>query len=54
MAALNGGYHVAFLIGALFTLAAAAIAATVLRPGVPAAQDEEEMGGGRLATAEAE
>lgn len=53
MVALNGGYHVAFLIGAVFTLAGAAIAATVLRPGLPAAQGEEAMHG-QLAAAEAE
>ncbi|HEY2789028.1 MAG TPA: MFS transporter [Gaiellales bacterium] len=53
LVALNGGYHVAFLIGAVFTLAGAAIAATVLRPGLPAAQGEEAMHG-QLAGAEAE
>jgi MFS family permease len=52
LVALNGGYHVAFLIGAVFTLAGAAIAATVLRP-LPAAQGEEAMHG-QLAAAEAE
>jgi hypothetical protein len=36
-AALNGGYHVAFLIGAIFALAAAAVAAALLRPGAAAA-----------------
>jgi EmrB/QacA subfamily drug resistance transporter len=30
--ALNGGYHVAFLVGALFAAAAAAIGGTLLRP----------------------
>ena len=51
LVALNGGYHVAFLVGAVFTLAAAAIAATVLRPGMPAAPgrggDARAAGGGR-------
>jgi MFS family permease len=32
LAALNGGYHVAFLIGALFAVAAAAVGAALLRP----------------------
>ena len=32
LAALNGGYHVAFLVGAVFALAAAAIGGTLLRP----------------------
>ena len=49
LVALNGGYHVAFLIGAVFTLAAAAIAAAVLRAGVPAAEHGDEAVG-RLAT----
>ena len=49
LVALNGGYHVAFLIGAVFTLAAAAIAAVVLRAGVPAAEHGDEAVG-RLAT----
>ena len=30
--ALNGGYHLAFLVGALFAVAAAAIGAVFLRP----------------------
>jgi EmrB/QacA subfamily drug resistance transporter len=53
LVALNGGYHVAFLIGAVFTLAAAAIAGVVLRAGAPAAAHGDE-GVGRLAAAEAE
>jgi EmrB/QacA subfamily drug resistance transporter len=32
LAALNGGYHVAFLIGALFAVAAGAVGAALLRP----------------------
>jgi EmrB/QacA subfamily drug resistance transporter len=45
LVALNGGYHVAFLVGALFTLAAAAIGATVLRAGMtaPAHAGDEAM-----------
>jgi hypothetical protein len=34
LAALNGGYHVAFLAGAVFALAAAAIGGTVFRVGL--------------------
>jgi len=36
-AALTGGYHLAFLVGALFALAAAAIGATLLRSGTAGA-----------------
>jgi len=37
LAALTGGYHVAFVVGALFAAAAAIVAATLLRsPGAPA------------------
>jgi len=37
LAALTGGYHVAFIVGALFAAAAAIVAATLLRsPGAPA------------------
>ena len=32
IAALNGGYHVAFLIGALFAVAAVAVGVALLRP----------------------
>ena len=40
--ALNGGYHVAFLAGAVFAAAAAAIGGTLLRPGeMPAEFDAE-------------
>ena len=35
LAALNSGYHVAFLVGALFALASAALAAVLLRPAAP-------------------
>ena len=43
-AALTGGYHVAFLIGAAFTLIAAGLAVLVLRPiamGAPAEVHDE-------------
>ena len=36
LAALNGGYHVAFLVGAFFAVAAAAIGGSLLRSGAPA------------------
>jgi EmrB/QacA subfamily drug resistance transporter len=36
LVALTGGYHVAFLVGALFAAAAAAIGAALLRPGAAA------------------
>jgi hypothetical protein len=39
-AALTGGYHVAFLLGAAFTLLAAALAVLVLRPIAMAAPAE--------------
>jgi hypothetical protein len=41
--ALNGGYHLAFLVGALFALAAAAIGGIFLRPqAMPAEAHEAE------------
>ena len=48
LAALNGGYHVAFLIGAVFAFAAAAIGASVLRADVQAHAGHEPAG--QLAT----
>jgi MFS family permease len=39
-AALNGGYHVAFLIGAVFAFAAALLSAVFLRKGVSADRPE--------------
>jgi hypothetical protein len=36
LAALNGGYHLAFLIGAVFALLAAAVAAALIRSEAPA------------------
>jgi EmrB/QacA subfamily drug resistance transporter len=38
--ALTGGYHAAFLVGALFALAAAVIGGALLRVGVPGAAEE--------------
>jgi hypothetical protein len=35
VAALNSGYHVAFLVGALFAIAAAVVGAALLRPAAP-------------------
>jgi EmrB/QacA subfamily drug resistance transporter len=42
--ALTGGYHAAFLVGAVFALAAAVIGGTLLRAGVPGAEAEEPIG----------
>jgi hypothetical protein len=36
--ALNSGYHLAFLVGALFATAAAAVGAALLRPAAPPAR----------------
>ena len=41
--ALNGGYHAALVVGALFALAAAAIGAAVLRTNAAAARAEGEL-----------
>jgi predicted MFS family arabinose efflux permease len=54
LVALNGGYHVAFLIGAVFTLAAAAIAAVVLRAEMKAPADDRDDAMGRIAATEGE
>jgi EmrB/QacA subfamily drug resistance transporter len=51
LAALTGGYHVAFFAGALFAVAAAALGAALLRPGRQQA-GEPEAGVGAPATAE--
>jgi EmrB/QacA subfamily drug resistance transporter len=40
LAALNGGYHLAFLVGALFTAGAAVVGATLLRAGAHAPAHE--------------
>jgi EmrB/QacA subfamily drug resistance transporter len=53
LAALTGGYHAGFLLGALFTIGAAVLAAAVLRPTAPPAHEGEE-GMGVPAFAEAE
>jgi EmrB/QacA subfamily drug resistance transporter len=53
LAALNSGYHLAFLVGALFAVAAAVLGAVLLRPGVPAAAHAAEPTGAP-ATAEAD
>jgi EmrB/QacA subfamily drug resistance transporter len=42
LAALTGGYHVAFLVGALFAAGAAALGAALLRPGALAEHAEDE------------
>src|SRR5215208_2317334 len=41
LVALTGGYHVAFLVGALFAFGAAAVGATLLRPAADTAHVEE-------------
>ena len=46
LAALTGGYHIAFLIGALFAAAAAVIGATLLRAGAAAPAHGREEGVG--------
>jgi EmrB/QacA subfamily drug resistance transporter len=43
-AALTGGYHVAFLVGAIFAAAAAALGAFALRARTPASADERDKG----------
>jgi EmrB/QacA subfamily drug resistance transporter len=45
LAALTGGYHAAFLVGALFAVAAAVIGAVLLRAGAPSAAHEGAEGG---------
>jgi MFS family permease len=42
LVALNGGYHVAFLVGAIFAVAAAVVGAVFLRTRAPAAAHEGE------------
>jgi MFS family permease len=41
LAALNGGYHVAFLVGAVFAATAAAVGGLLLRPSAAQAPDHE-------------
>jgi EmrB/QacA subfamily drug resistance transporter len=43
LAALTGGYHLAFLVGALFAGVAALLGAALLRPGLHAAEAEGEQ-----------
>ena len=54
IAALNGGYHAAFLVGALFAAGAAVIGAVFLRAGAQARAHEGEEPSGAAATAEAD
>jgi MFS family permease len=50
LAALNGGYHLAFIVGAIFAVAAGAIAAALIRADAAAtAHTPEEAGAGALA-----
>jgi hypothetical protein len=52
VAALTGGYHAAFLVGAIFALAAAGIGASLLRVTTPAtAAHAEPAGDGEAAPA---
>ncbi len=44
LAALTGGYHVAFLLGAVFAAAAALIGAVLLRAGAPSVEGEHPHG----------
>jgi EmrB/QacA subfamily drug resistance transporter len=52
LAALTGGYHLAFLVGAVFAAAAAAVGAALLGPGRQQHVGEAEAGVGAPATAE--
>ena len=45
LAALNGGYHAAFLLGAVFVMVAIAVTAALLRAGMPAHGHEGEAVG---------
>jgi EmrB/QacA subfamily drug resistance transporter len=53
LAALTGGYHIAFVVGAVFAVAAAALGAALLRAGQRAAVGEGEAAVGAPAAAEA-
>jgi EmrB/QacA subfamily drug resistance transporter len=53
LAALTGGYHVAFLLGAVFAIAAGVLGGLLLRPGAQVAHEGEEATG-VPATAEAD
>jgi len=52
LAALVGGYHAAFLVGAIFAAAAAGVGAALLRAGAQASAHEGEERTGVLAPAE--
>jgi EmrB/QacA subfamily drug resistance transporter len=54
VAALNGGYHVAFLVGAAFAAAAALVGAVLLRAGSQAPAHEGAEAAGVLASADAD
>jgi EmrB/QacA subfamily drug resistance transporter len=54
LSALTSGYHAAFLVGALFAVTAAVLAATLLRASVPAHGHEGQEASGLPATAEAD
>jgi EmrB/QacA subfamily drug resistance transporter len=55
VSALNGGYHLAFLVGAAFAVVATVVAASLLRTRpMPAAERAEAEAPGALAAAEAE
>jgi EmrB/QacA subfamily drug resistance transporter len=54
LAALASGYHIAFLVGALFAVVAAVLAATMLRAEVPAHGHEGEEAGRVPVVAEAD
>jgi MFS family permease len=54
LVALNGGYHVAFLVGAIFALAGAAIGAVFLRAEMPQAAHGGEGAFGDAASAQAD
>jgi MFS family permease len=53
LAALVGGYHVAFLVGAVFAAGAAGLGAAFLRAGQPAGAGDHEAVGALPATADA-
>jgi MFS family permease len=53
LGALTGGYHLAFLVGALFAITAAAVGGLLLRTGAAAAAHGDESAAGTPATAEA-
>jgi len=54
LSALNSGYHIAFLVGAIFCVAAAGVAAVLLRAGQQAPAHEGAEAAGTPAAAEAE